>query len=142
MLFARSATLQRALLHTMALRAPAAVRCPVAPGPFAATYRASQLFSSSVEESDVVRKTGTVKWFSVEKGFGFIVPEQGGNDVFVHQTQIHAEGFRSLAEGELVEYDVETDQTGRPRAVGVTGPDGAFVQGAPRPPPRYDDDDF
>ena len=49
------------------------------------------------------RHTGTCKWFSATKGHGFITPDQpGGEDIFVHQTSIHAEGFRSLAEGEPV----------------------------------------
>jgi len=59
----------------------------------------------------------------------------------VHQTQIYARGFRSLAEGEEVEFDVEIDPNGRERAVSVTGPDGDYVQGAPRPEPRYDNMD-
>jgi cold shock CspA family protein len=46
--------------------------------------------------------SGNVKWFNVEKGFGFITPADGGADLFVHQTNIHAEGFRSLGEGEEV----------------------------------------
>lgn len=50
---------------------------------------------------------GTVKWFNDSKGFGFITPEGGGKDVFVHQTAIASGGFRSLAEGDKVEFEVE-----------------------------------
>lgn len=81
---------------------------------------------------------GTVKWFNTQKGFGFIVPDDGSEDVFVHQTAIQAEGFRSLADGEEVEFEVE-EENGRRKAVQVTGPDGANVQGAPfRPANDYD----
>ena len=76
-------------------------------------------------------KKGSVKWFNTQKGFGFIVPEDGTSDVFVHQTAINCEGFRSLADGETVEFKVIEDDNGRIKAVDVTGPDGAEVQGAP-----------
>lgn len=52
------------------------------------------------------KKQGTVKWFNDGKGFGFITPDEGGEDLFVHQSSIIADGFRSLAEGQRVEYDV------------------------------------
>jgi len=69
--------------------------------------------------------SGTVKWFDVKKGFGFIVPDDGSDDVFVHQTAIHAAGFRSLAEGEPVEYStIEDPSNGKIKAQNVTGPMG------------------
>ena len=62
--------------------------------------------------------TGTVKWFSDEKGFGFITPDEGTDDLFVHQSAIVGEGFRSLSEGAKVSYDSESGDKG-PRAVNV-----------------------
>lgn len=62
--------------------------------------------------------TGKVKWFSDEKGFGFITPDDGGKDLFVHHTGINADGHRTLAEGAQVSYDSEQGDKG-PKAVNV-----------------------
>jgi CspA family cold shock protein len=61
---------------------------------------------------------GTVKWFSDEKGFGFITPDDGGKDLFVHHTAIIGDGYRSLAEGTKVSSDAEAGDKG-PKAVNV-----------------------
>jgi cold shock protein len=66
-----------------------------------------------------MRITGTVKWFNDQKGFGFITPEDGSKDCFVHHSAIQAQGFRSLSEGERVEFDVVQGQKG-PAAENVT----------------------
>ncbi len=62
--------------------------------------------------------TGTVKWFSDEKGFGFITPDEPGKDLFVHHTAIQGSGFRTLAEGAKVSFDAEQGPKG-PSAVNV-----------------------
>lgn len=64
------------------------------------------------------RQKGTVKWFSSEKGYGFIAPESGGDDVFVHFSAIQGSGYRNLNEGETVEFEIETSDKG-PRAANV-----------------------
>jgi CspA family cold shock protein len=68
------------------------------------------------------RSTGTVKWFSNEKGFGFIIPDEGGEDLFVHYSEIVGEGYRSLEENDRVEFTVgRTDKGPNAQSVTVIG---------------------
>jgi CspA family cold shock protein len=55
---------------------------------------------------------GTVKWFNDTKGFGFITPDEGGEDLFVHQSEIEVQGYRSLAEGQRVQFEPSRGQKG------------------------------
>lgn len=61
---------------------------------------------------------GTVKWFSDSKGYGFVTPDDGGQDVFIHHTAIEGTGFKSLAENDVVEFETEEGPKG-PRAINV-----------------------
>ena len=62
---------------------------------------------------------GKIKWFSDAKGFGFILSEDGGKDLFVHYSAIQMDGFKTLTEGDDVSYDLSTDPKGKPQAVNV-----------------------
>ena len=62
---------------------------------------------------------GTVKWFNADKGFGFITPDEGGNDLFVHHSEIKTSGYATLEDGQKVEFEVGNGQKG-PCATNVT----------------------
>jgi CspA family cold shock protein len=68
---------------------------------------------------EIQMNTGTVKWFSSEKGFGFITPDEGGTDMFVHHSEIQVSGYATLDEGQKVSYEVGQGQKG-PCATNVT----------------------
>ena len=64
---------------------------------------------------------GTVKWFNTEKGFGFITPDDGAKDVFVHISAVEKSGLRTLIDGQKVSFDVEPDRMGKgPKAVNLS----------------------
>ena len=75
-----------------------------------------------------MRTTGVVKWFNVEKGYGFITPDDGGKDCFVHFSAIQGGGFRKLEEGQKVEFEVGQGQKG-PQAENVVALDGGTGEG-------------
>ena len=65
--------------------------------------------------------SGVVKWFNAEKGYGFITPDDGGRDLFVHHSEIQMQGYRELFEGQKVEFEVTEGRNGRgPQASAVT----------------------
>jgi cold shock protein len=70
------------------------------------------LESRSTHQEYGMRTIGTVKWFNDSKGFGFITPENGTKDCFVHHTAIQMQGFKTLVEGERVEFDIVEGQKG------------------------------
>ena len=70
-------------------------------------------FKNNAKERAVAEtKTGVVKWFNDQKGYGFIVPDDGSKDLFIHQTNVEMEGFRSLKEGQKVEFESANGKKG------------------------------
>jgi CspA family cold shock protein len=78
--------------------------------------------AASAQKGKLMSKTGTVKWFNGQKGYGFIEPEDGGKDVFVHISAVERSGMQSLRDGQKVSFDLETDQrSGKQAAVNLRG---------------------
>ena len=75
-----------------------------------------------------------------KKGFGFIVPDDGSPDCFAHYSAVHADGFKSLGDGEEVEFDIVEEEGGRRRAESISGPGGVPVQGSARRWSSYNDE--
>jgi cold shock CspA family protein len=91
---------------------------------------------STLAAASDTKLTGVCKWFDWKKGFGFIQTDGDGGEsqeVFVHQSAIKLDGFRSLAEGERVEFAITHDDDGKLQATHVTGPDGSAVRGGHHP---------
>ncbi|KAJ9461211.1 Glycine-rich protein 2 [Diplonema papillatum] len=125
--------------------APSTTRGPGGGG--GAMHNLNEQFGNmSVEPSDgfgqsrAVMLPGVVKRWNLDKGYGFLQPMEGGDDVFVHHTVVYSRGFRSLLEGSEVEYECMKVSDSRVRATRVTGPGGSFCKSAPRPlnPPLVD----
>src|SRR4051812_2041868 len=107
--------------HHATLNPQAGNRCPAQAVFSARSRRLTDVPASAVHtrrrRADMA--TGIVKWFNDDKGFGFVTPDEGGKDLFVHHTGISGDGFKSLAEGAKVSYDAEAGDKG-PKAVNVT----------------------
>ncbi|PIA41477.1 hypothetical protein AQUCO_02200119v1 [Aquilegia coerulea] len=106
-------------------------RLPVAQPPLdpeltTLTWESNTLHDQLAVQED--RATGVVKWFNKRKGYGFIIPDSGGADLFVHYSSIKSKGFQSLTAGDEVEYHLVNVGFGRYEAIDVSGPGGSFIQ--------------
>ena len=76
--------------------------------------------ASGIHERNITMANGTVKWFNASKGFGFIAPEGGSKDVFVHVSALERAGIQQLDDGQAVSFDLERDRNGRDSATNLT----------------------
>lgn len=84
---------------------------------------ASSDWSREAQKGGQAMPSGTVKWFNPTKGYGFIAPDTGGKDVFVHISAVQKAGMRSLSEGQKIGFDIEQQQNGRTAAVNLSKAD-------------------
>jgi CspA family cold shock protein len=86
----------------------------------AADFWARPAAGAAAREGVASMAKGTVKWFNPTKGYGFIAPDSGGKDVFVHISAVQKAGLRTLSEGQKIGFDVEQQQNGRAAAVNLS----------------------
>ena len=84
--------------------------------------------------------TGTVKWFNETKGYGFIQPDEGGSDAFVHITAVERGGMRTLRENQRITYDLEQDNRGKTSAVNLRSAEETDQSSQSEPPAEQSDD--
>ena len=100
--------------------APRLKPIPVSECPAEPPRREGRRLSNAGEGVFPMAQTGTVKFFNGERGYGFIKPDDGGRDVFVHITAVEQAGLKSLTEGQRISFDVEPDKKGKgPKAVNL-----------------------
>jgi cold shock protein len=92
---------------------------PELPGPRGSAFLTG-LHHTYRDKAPLIRTSGTVKFFNGAKGFGFITPEDGSKDVFVHATALEAAGIQSLNEGDKVTFALEDDKRGRGKQAGIS----------------------
>jgi len=97
----------------------AQVRDPVASGTSPKEKYYGPPFAGRRIQLGDVMSSGTIKWFNAQKGFGFIKPDDGSNDVFVHISAVERAGLRGLNEGQKVSYDIQRGQQGKTSAVNL-----------------------
>jgi CspA family cold shock protein len=100
-------------LSTTCLRSSAAVSI------LTRLRRAAAISRAACKEGDITMAKGTVKWFNATKGYGFIAPEGGRKDVFVHITALERAGIRALNDGQAVTFDIESGRDGRESATNL-----------------------
>jgi CspA family cold shock protein len=91
--------------------------------PALGTHEAARHAGRRIEKEDPMSTTGTVKFFNMDKGYGFISPDQGGEDAFVHISAVERAGMATLQQNQRVGYELETGRNGRVSAVNLTAQD-------------------
>jgi cold shock protein len=98
---------------------PVQIRDPFASGIFLMKSTTIRAVRIAEKKRSVVMSSGTVKWFNAQRGYGFIQPDDGSKDVFVHVSAVEQAGLRGLIDGQKLSYDIERGQQGKTSAVNL-----------------------